>query len=208
MDLKAIVSPPSRAREPRTAAALRRQSDPVVRAPSGPSSPVSSPEAEASYRTSPRDTTLAPAWAPVAATSPASPAASPAPTSPGASRRVAHILSEQRRRESINGGFLELKSSIPHCRGTQDSKAVILRKAVNYIAVLEGELARARHEADAARRAVPRVPYGAPYMPAAGPPAYAPPPDAYGYPQYYVPSAPPPPPPRSRQPSWNARGHV
>ncbi|KAK9460082.1 uncharacterized protein V1516DRAFT_665597 [Lipomyces oligophaga] len=65
----------------------------------------------------------------------------------GSSRRVAHILSEQRRRESINGGFLVLKSSIPHCRGSQDSKAVILRKAVQYITSLEGEVERLHAQA-------------------------------------------------------------
>ncbi|KAK7208568.1 hypothetical protein BZA70DRAFT_54601 [Myxozyma melibiosi] len=67
--------------------------------------------------------------------------ASPPSKHPSSNRRFAHILSEQRRRENINGGFLELKSSIPQCRGSQDSKAVILRKAVLYIASLESELA-------------------------------------------------------------------
>ncbi|KAK9451817.1 uncharacterized protein V1518DRAFT_409624 [Limtongia smithiae] len=66
--------------------------------------------------------------------------------SPGSNRRFAHILSEQRRRENINGGFLELKSSIPQCRGSQDSKAVILKKAVNYIGSLEHELKRLKSE--------------------------------------------------------------
>ncbi|KAK9382054.1 uncharacterized protein V2V93DRAFT_170388 [Kockiozyma suomiensis] len=67
--------------------------------------------------------------------------ASGASKQPSSSRRFAHILSEQRRRENINGGFIELKGSIPECRGSQDSKAVILRKAVLYIASLESELA-------------------------------------------------------------------
>ncbi|KAK9478133.1 hypothetical protein V1514DRAFT_331704 [Lipomyces japonicus] len=62
--------------------------------------------------------------------------------SPGSNRRFAHILSEQRRRENINGGFLELKDAIPQCRGAQDSKAAILRKAVIYIASLESEVRR------------------------------------------------------------------
>lgn len=31
----------------------------------------------------------------------------------GPNRRLAHILSEQKRREKINGGFDELKSVIP-----------------------------------------------------------------------------------------------
>ncbi|KAG0063579.1 hypothetical protein BGZ92_005955 [Podila epicladia] len=46
---------------------------------------------------------------------------------------MAHILSEQKRREKINGGFDELKSNT-------DSKATILRKAVDYILLLEDEL--------------------------------------------------------------------
>lgn len=58
------------------------------------------------------------------------------------SRRHAHILSEQRRRENINEGFQHLKNAVPFCRGTQDSKAMILKKAVEYISSLEGELAR------------------------------------------------------------------
>ncbi|KAK9485968.1 hypothetical protein V1527DRAFT_451760 [Lipomyces starkeyi] len=66
--------------------------------------------------------------------------------SPGSNRRFAHILSEQRRRENINGGFLELKGSIPQCQGTQDSKAVILQKAVHYISSLESELNRVKSE--------------------------------------------------------------
>lgn len=46
-------------------------------------------------------------------------------------RRIAHILSEQKRRENINSGFEELKSIVPSCRGCADSKAVILRKGKN-----------------------------------------------------------------------------
>ncbi|KAK9456099.1 hypothetical protein V1511DRAFT_487009 [Dipodascopsis uninucleata] len=64
----------------------------------------------------------------------------------GSNRRFAHILSEQRRRENINGGFLDLKSSIPHCRGSQDSKAVILKKAVSYISFLESEINRLKSD--------------------------------------------------------------
>ncbi|KAG0351621.1 hypothetical protein BG005_008873 [Podila minutissima] len=55
-------------------------------------------------------------------------------------RRIAHILSEQKRREKINGGFDELKSVIPECAQNTDSKATILRKAVDYILLLEDEL--------------------------------------------------------------------
>ncbi|KAG0012829.1 hypothetical protein BGZ80_011479 [Entomortierella chlamydospora] len=55
-------------------------------------------------------------------------------------RRMAHILSEQKRREKINAGFEELKSVIPECAQNTDSKASILRKAVDRILELENEL--------------------------------------------------------------------
>ncbi|KAF9925974.1 hypothetical protein FBU30_004327 [Linnemannia zychae] len=55
-------------------------------------------------------------------------------------RRLAHILSEQKRREKINAGFEELKSVIPECAQNTDSKATILRKAVDRILELEQEL--------------------------------------------------------------------
>ncbi|KAI8361563.1 hypothetical protein B0O80DRAFT_162618 [Mortierella sp. GBAus27b] len=58
------------------------------------------------------------------------------------SRRVAHIASEQKRREKINSGFEELKSVIPECAQNTDSKASILRKAVDRILELEDELRR------------------------------------------------------------------
>lgn len=61
------------------------------------------------------------------------------------SRRHAHILSEQRRRENINGGFQLLKSSVPACKGSQDSKAMILKKAVEYILYLEQEVSLLRY---------------------------------------------------------------
>ncbi|KAF9946853.1 hypothetical protein BGZ70_002997, partial [Mortierella alpina] len=57
-------------------------------------------------------------------------------------RRLAHILSEQKRREKINAGFEELKSVIPECAPNTDSKATILRKAVDRILELEEELRR------------------------------------------------------------------
>ncbi|KAF9190917.1 hypothetical protein BGZ51_008066 [Haplosporangium sp. Z 767] len=60
----------------------------------------------------------------------------------GSNRRLAHILSEQKRREKINGGFDELKSVIPDCSQNTDSKATILRKATAYILALEDELRR------------------------------------------------------------------
>ncbi|CAG8650119.1 6893_t:CDS:2, partial [Paraglomus occultum] len=56
------------------------------------------------------------------------------------SRRLAHIRSEQKRRENINSGFEELKNIVPTCRGCADSKAIILKKAVHYIQALESEV--------------------------------------------------------------------
>ncbi|EPQ27793.1 uncharacterized protein PFL1_04538 [Pseudozyma flocculosa PF-1] len=69
---------------------------------------------------------------PVPAPTPAAAAATPS-----ANRRVAHLLSEQRRRESINTGFEDLRQTLPACRDGQDSKATVLRRAVEYIHELE-----------------------------------------------------------------------
>ncbi|KAK9376907.1 uncharacterized protein V1513DRAFT_438515 [Lipomyces chichibuensis] len=128
--------------------------------------------------------------------------------SPGSNRRFAHILSEQRRRENINGGFLELKGSIPQCQGTQDSKAVILQKAVLYISSLESELTRVKSELYACQqqRAAPqpmvpqRQQQQQPTTPVQSdldlsvpPPAPAP---APAPPRVLPPSLPPPPPPQ------------
>ncbi|KAG0055675.1 hypothetical protein BGZ83_007827 [Gryganskiella cystojenkinii] len=68
------------------------------------------------------------------------PQPTPPPQPQPPTRRLAHILSEQKRREKINGGFDELKSVIPECAQNTDSKATILRKAVDYILLLEDEL--------------------------------------------------------------------
>lgn len=46
-------------------------------------------------------------------------------------RKKAHIISEQKRRQSINEGFEELKKIVPS-RNSTDSKAVILRKGNIY----------------------------------------------------------------------------
>ncbi|GAC95784.1 transcription factor [Pseudozyma hubeiensis SY62] len=59
-----------------------------------------------------------------------------------ANRRVAHLLSEQKRRESINTGFEDLRQAIPACRDGQDSKATILKRALEYIRELEGVVER------------------------------------------------------------------
>lgn len=60
-------------------------------------------------------------------------------------RRQAHIASEQKRRQSINEGFEDLRRAVPTCSNASDSKAVILRKAVNYINQLSGEVARLKN---------------------------------------------------------------
>ncbi|WRT70587.1 uncharacterized protein IL334_007585 [Kwoniella shivajii] len=63
-----------------------------------------------------------------------------APT-PGQSRRLAHLMSEQKRRESINSGFQALRQALPSSLPT-DSKAIILRKAVAHITHLESIVRR------------------------------------------------------------------
>ncbi|KAI8358104.1 hypothetical protein B0O80DRAFT_526944 [Mortierella sp. GBAus27b] len=55
-------------------------------------------------------------------------------------RRMAHVLSEQKRRGKINDGFEELKNVIPECAENTDSRSTILRKAVDRILELEQEL--------------------------------------------------------------------
>ncbi|ORX41133.1 hypothetical protein BD324DRAFT_43755 [Kockovaella imperatae] len=57
----------------------------------------------------------------------------------GQNRRIAHLMSEQKRRESINSGFTSLRSVLPNSIPT-DSKAVVLRKAVAHIMSLENRL--------------------------------------------------------------------
>lgn len=59
-------------------------------------------------------------------------------------RRQAHIASEQKRRQNINEGFEDLRRLVPACTSTTDSKAVILRKTVNYIVQLQGEVGKLR----------------------------------------------------------------
>ncbi|KAK1922990.1 hypothetical protein DB88DRAFT_511561 [Papiliotrema laurentii] len=61
---------------------------------------------------------------------------------PGQNRRLAHLMSEQKRRESINTGFAALRTALPNSVPT-DSKAIILRKAVSHISHLESLLRKA-----------------------------------------------------------------
>ncbi|PWZ00403.1 hypothetical protein BCV70DRAFT_205887 [Testicularia cyperi] len=73
---------------------------------------------------------------------PAATAAASGANTVNANRRVAHLLSEQKRRESINTGFEDLRQAIPACRDGQDSKATILRRALEYIRELESIVER------------------------------------------------------------------
>lgn len=57
-------------------------------------------------------------------------------------RRQAHIVSEQKRRQSINEGFEDLRKVVPACTNQGDSKAIVLRKAVTYISQLHAEMNR------------------------------------------------------------------
>ncbi|SJX64772.1 uncharacterized protein SRS1_15203 [Sporisorium reilianum f. sp. reilianum] len=77
-----------------------------------------------------------------AASSGVAPPASSTTNTVNANRRVAHLLSEQKRRESINTGFEDLRQAIPACRDGQDSKATILKRALEYIRELESVVER------------------------------------------------------------------
>lgn len=80
---------------------------------------------------------------PTATSAVVTPAQAPATTNTvNANRRVAHLLSEQKRRESINTGFEDLRQAIPACRDGQDSKATILKRALEYIRELESVVDR------------------------------------------------------------------
>ncbi|KAI8344882.1 hypothetical protein EDC96DRAFT_521849 [Choanephora cucurbitarum] len=52
-------------------------------------------------------------------------------------KRVNHILSEQKRRNTIRSGFKELTEMIPTLKNINHSKSTILFKAVDYIHYLE-----------------------------------------------------------------------
>ncbi|TKY88639.1 hypothetical protein EX895_002270 [Sporisorium graminicola] len=82
------------------------------------------------------------ASAAAAVSSAGAPPASTTTNTVNANRRVAHLLSEQKRRESINTGFEELRQAIPACRDGQDSKATILKRALEYIRELESVVER------------------------------------------------------------------
>ncbi|KAH8916441.1 hypothetical protein BT69DRAFT_1340218 [Atractiella rhizophila] len=59
-------------------------------------------------------------------------------------RQLAHVASEQKRRENINRGFDDLRQLIPAARGANDPKATILRKASWWIIQLQEENSRLR----------------------------------------------------------------
>lgn len=69
---------------------------------------------------------------------------SSSPSSDLSSKKQAHIISEQKRRQTINEGFSELRRLIPSCYGFHDSKASILRKAANYVRELQIENSKFR----------------------------------------------------------------
>lgn len=56
-------------------------------------------------------------------------------------RRQMHIVSEQKRRQTINEGFEELRNLVPACKNYNDSKASVLKKTVYYIKYLQEKLA-------------------------------------------------------------------
>ena len=51
-------------------------------------------------------------------------------------KRSSHIASEQKRRDNIKEGFLNLKHSLPPSKDSS-SRAVLLRKATEYIEILK-----------------------------------------------------------------------
>ena len=55
-------------------------------------------------------------------------------------RRQAHIVSEQKRRQTINEGFDELRFLVPTCHNLNDSKATIFKKTVNYLRLLQQKI--------------------------------------------------------------------
>ena len=55
-------------------------------------------------------------------------------------RRQAHIASEQKRRQTINEGFEELRALVPTCLNFSDSKASILKKTVHYVKFLQDKV--------------------------------------------------------------------
>ncbi|GAO48484.1 hypothetical protein G7K_2657-t1 [Saitoella complicata NRRL Y-17804] len=59
-------------------------------------------------------------------------------------RQMQHLRSEQKRRENLKNGFDQLKQAVPCTRESQDPKATILMKAVDYISALEAELLKAQ----------------------------------------------------------------
>lgn len=124
---------------------IKRESPPSASAlpplPNRPDEPIEPPTAVPTTSPSMMVQVSQPPPPPIALTTPTT-----ISSTSSSSRRHAHILSEQRRRENINGGFQLLKNSVPFCKGTQDSKAMILKKAVDYIISLEQELAQLRYQ--------------------------------------------------------------
>ena len=76
-------------------------------------------------------------------------------------RRISHLNSEKKRRESIKGGMDALLELVPGCRDVRLSKANVLKEAREYILELRGgwrelqvEIERQRRENEELRRAI------------------------------------------------------
>ncbi|PWW78897.1 hypothetical protein C7212DRAFT_341514 [Tuber magnatum] len=76
-------------------------------------------------------------------------------------RRISHLNSEKKRRESIKGGMDALLELVPGCRDVRLSKANVLKEARDYIMELRGgwrelqiEIERQRRDNEELRRAI------------------------------------------------------
>jgi hypothetical protein len=79
---------------------------------------------------------------------------SPKSSSPSADddRRAHHNELERRRRDHIKDHFSSLKNAIPLLEGEKSSRALILKRAVDYIQVLQAQLKEAKMEIDDYKR--------------------------------------------------------
>ncbi|KAI1718789.1 helix-loop-helix DNA-binding domain-containing protein [Ditylenchus destructor] len=67
-------------------------------------------------------------------------------------RRAHHNELERRRRDHIKDHFMNLKNSIPLLEGEKSSRALILKRAVDYISLLQAQLKEYRKEVEDMRR--------------------------------------------------------
>jgi hypothetical protein len=79
---------------------------------------------------------------------------SPKSSSPSADddRRAHHNELERRRRDHIKDHFSSLKNAIPLLEGEKSSRALILKRAVDYIQVLQAQLKEAKMEIEDQKR--------------------------------------------------------